>query len=127
MIGDVYTWPTDWRGLPIKRPYPWEWDVTVCIAAKCKDKDEHKLVLCTDQKISSALGSSDAMLKNRMLGHGWRALVAGSETGLLRLVQHYRNAMSATQAVTGGNVDALMRKPALDRKREHAEEYTRIN
>ena len=73
----------DWRGLPIKRPYPWEREMTVCIAAICTDEGEHKVVLCTDTRIGGDLGSSEAFLKEIGIGNGWYCLISGDEGGHL--------------------------------------------
>ena len=74
-----------WREVP-----NWEYrDMTVCIAAICDENtDDKKIVVCTDRKISSALGSSETILKSRALGfEDWRCLTAGSEPDILCTVQ----------------------------------------
>jgi hypothetical protein len=58
-----------YRGFQREGP-PWERrEMTVCIAAICEENTaDPKIVLCTDRKISSALGSSEQTLKIRVVG-----------------------------------------------------------
>lgn len=45
--------------------------MTVCIAAACMDGDEHAIVVCSDGKGSTPLGSKEQMMKIRLLPHRW--------------------------------------------------------
>lgn len=52
--------------------------MTVCIAAACSIRREPAIVLCHDwQGTVQAVGSSDSVDKQRYLGNGWIALIAG--------------------------------------------------
>lgn len=52
--------------------------MTVCIAAACSIRNEPAIILCHDwQGTVQAIGSSDAVDKQRYLGNGWIALIAG--------------------------------------------------
>ena len=77
----------DWRGLQVKRPYPWERDMTVCIAAACRDGSGPKIVLCTDKKSSSSLGSAETARKAVKLAMNWWCLTAGTEADILASFQ----------------------------------------
>lgn len=43
--------------------------MTVCIAAECQNtaSGEAKIIMCSDGKVSSALGSAEVKLKQRVL------------------------------------------------------------
>ncbi len=119
----------DWRGLLVKRPYPWERDMTVCIAAACTgtangDK-ERKIILCTDQKSSSALGSAETARKEIPLGNKWRCLTSGDEADILALVRLYRTQFADAENLKAETIDASMKAPLHQRKAELAEEYVR--
>ena len=111
----------DWRGLPIKRPYPWEIDVTVCIAAPCLEGKGSRIVVCADRKASSALGSAESTLKMRALPSGWHALVSGNESDIEALIRHFRNQFGTLPGFE--EIDACIKQALFARKRELAEEY----
>jgi len=118
-------WPSvDWRGLPIKRPFPWERDMTVCIAAACHDGDVSKIVLCSDTKLSSALGSAETGHKDLYLPHGWRILTAGDEPEIIALYQLYYRQFLNSDNVTAENIDKSMKTPLRQRKTDLSDEFT---
>jgi hypothetical protein len=52
--------------------------MTVCIAAACWERGKYGIVLCHDwQGTVESVGSSDGVDKQRFIGHGWIAMVAG--------------------------------------------------
>ncbi len=114
----------DWRGLPIKRPYPWERNMTICTAAICRDNHENKIVLCTDQKISTVVGSSDTARKEYGLGNDWHCLVSGSESEFLALVRLYRERFVNKANLTATTIDGSMKWPLNQRKAELCDQYT---
>lgn len=50
--------------------------MTVCIAAACRDlaDNEYRVVMCTDWRVSGALGSAEIKLRQRRLGKNWYIL-----------------------------------------------------
>jgi hypothetical protein len=115
----------DWRGLPIKRPYPWERDVTVCIAATCDNDGETKIVICTDKKASNVLGSSETHLKIRDLRHGWRCLTSGTESDINALAYLYDLQFFDKEKLKYNKIDETIKQPLYERKRILADEYVR--
>lgn len=64
-------------------------DVTVCIAARCKDGEDDRIVLCTDRKSSTILGSAETAFKQHRLADKWWCLASGDEPDILALVHLY--------------------------------------
>jgi hypothetical protein len=114
----------DWRGLPIKRPYPWERDMTVCIAAACNDSDVDKIILCSDTKLSSALGSVETGHKDLFLPNGWRILTAGDEPEIIPLYRLYRRRFRDANNITAEKIDESMKTPLRQRKLGLSDEFT---
>jgi len=99
--------------------------MTVCIAAKCIDGAENRIVLCTDRRSGSALGSAETALKDRTLPHGWRCLTAGTEADIVALIRLYREAFVDPGNLAAVKIDATIKGPLFRRKKELAEEYIR--
>lgn len=70
--------------------------MTVCIATICYQNGEPRIILCSDMKVSSSLGSAETMLKNRLIYTGtttpWHALTAGTDTDIAALLSATRAA-----------------------------------
>lgn len=115
----------DWKGPPTKKRPDRGRDMTVCIAAICRDNDEEKIVLCSDKRMSSGLGSSEAGRKELSLRHGWRCLVSGDEDHFLALVRLYDIHFADKDRLTYANLDEAMKAPLYQRKKAIAEEYIR--
>lgn len=97
--------------------------MTVCIAAVCRTDAGPRVVLCTDQKAGSALGSAETALKQRTLGRNWISLTAGSESGIEALISVYRAQLNKMGQPNRQNIDEVIRAPISQRKRQLAEEY----
>ena len=108
-----------------ERPWARRPDVTVCIAAACIEGEERKIVLCTDRRTGSVLGSAETALKNRTIKDGWRCLTAGAETDIHAMVRLYRAAFRSTPTITVQNIDSIIKLPLQQRKKELADEYIR--
>ena len=123
-----YRGPVDWRGLPVRRPFPWERDMTVCIAAICTDSGEHKIVLCTDTRIGGDLGSSEGFLKEIAIGGGWYCLIAGDEGDILAISRLYRaEFLKASSDLRFDTLGTHLQAPMFKRKAMLADEYTRLH
>jgi hypothetical protein len=110
-----------WRDVPA-----WERrDVTVCIAAICQDDEgKDQIVLCTDRKISSALGSAETSRKDLLIAHRWRLLTAGEESEIIALHRLYKLQFTDIKNLTADKLDESIKSPLRQRKRELADEYT---
>ncbi len=81
-----------WREVP---DVPERRDVTVCIAAVCEEAAHRsKIVICSDRKASSALGSAETMVKIRRIAEGWQCLTSGSDTEINSLLLLLRKGFS---------------------------------
>ena len=121
----------DWRGLPIRQPFPWEREMTVCIAARCLTKlppvAEHQaIVLCADRREGNVLGNSETALKIRDVGQ-WKVLTAGTDSYIFALVKKLRREMAIADNVSANNIDATIRRILHDRKQELSDEYIRFH
>src|SRR5438552_3725069 len=97
--------------------------MTVCIAAVCEENsDDPKIILCTDRKVSSALGSAETMLKSRIIGTRWRCLTAGKDTDILSLLRLLKNHFMSPSNIDETNVLSLVRNALNERKKEKADE-----
>ena len=109
-----------WRDVPA-----WErGDVTVCIAAICQDREKDKIVLCTDTKLSSALGSAETGSKDLPIAHRWRLLTSGNEADIIALHRLYRRQFEDVNNLTPEKLDESMKFPLRQRKKDLADEYT---
>jgi hypothetical protein len=112
-------------GLLFDHPPPWEFSkVTVCIAAACQtDSGDNAIVLCTDWKTGSALGSAETALKQRALGKGWHCLLSGYESDMISLYNHVKNHVSKADTIDETNITGIIRDAIFDRKKEKIAEY----
>ena len=97
--------------------------MTVCIAAACRDGNEKKIVVCTDKKLSSALGSAETSFKAPPLPNGWHCLTAGDEPDIHALWKLYQIRFMEPENLTAITIDASMKAPLHQRKAQLAEEY----
>jgi hypothetical protein len=98
--------------------------VTVCIAAICLDEGKHKIVLCSDTKVSSALGSAETASKDLHIAHRWRPLTSGNEADIVALHRLYRSRFKDSKNLTADKLDESIKSPLRQRKRDLADEYT---
>jgi len=97
--------------------------MTICIAAACRDGEGKKIVLCTDNRLSSALGSTDQGKKDKLLPHRWRCLWSGDEPEFLPLLRLYEEQFKYAQDLQATTIDASMQTPLVKRKRQLTDEY----
>jgi len=97
-------------------------NMTVCIAATCEDGE--KIVLCTDTKLSSALGSTETGRKDLHIGNRWRLLTAGDEPEIIALHRLYRRRFQDINNLTPEKLDESMKFPLRQRKTDLSDEYT---
>src|ERR1700722_9320835 len=101
--------------------------MTVCIAATCRMASaDPQLILCTDWKTSSALGSAETHFKQRILRPDgtWHALTSGTESDILPLIQCLKNEFNKDGIrVDDTNITGLIRNAILNRKKEKSDEY----
>lgn len=110
-----------WRAVP-----NWERrDMTVCIAAACEGKDQgtKAIVLCSDWRISSALGSAETMLKIRGLAHNWWLMISGIESDANTISLSFRRGFAGEAKIDDINAPTIVRKILNARKREKIEEF----
>lgn len=98
--------------------------MTVCIAAVCKDGEDEKIVLCTDKKLSSGLGSTETGQKSRRIQKYWRLLTAGDEPDIEALEKLYRQRFKPTENRTAEKIDESIKWPLRQRKKDLSDEYT---
>lgn len=102
--------------------------MTICIAAACTDMVEGKrvqyLVLCSDSRLSSALGSADAYSKHRSLtlSGKWVALTAGEEPSIVSLYKTYIPLFRDETNLQFDTLDRTMKQGAANRKSELCDE-----
>ena len=100
--------------------------MTVCIAAACfhdpKDK-KRRIVMCSDTKLTSSLGSMEGSLKQVFLPNGWCCLTSGNEPDILALVRLYKAQFKDKANLQAETIDASIKAPLYRRKSELAEEY----
>jgi 20S proteasome alpha/beta subunit len=109
-----------WRKAPSRQECR---DVTVCIAAACRDEDdEEKIVLCTDKKLSSLMGSAETGYKILYLAAHWRLLTAGDEPDILSLYRLYRERFKDGQNYIATKIDESVKFPIQQRKRQLSDE-----
>jgi hypothetical protein len=109
--------------LAIIQFYFGEWDMTVCIAAICEDGADEKLVLCSDRKLSSGLGSADVGKKDFLLPHAWRMLTAGNEGDYRALLKLYQLELLGRPKPSFATVDEVLKAPLFRRKQQIADSY----
>ncbi|TAJ97422.1 MAG: hypothetical protein EPO41_03180 [Reyranella sp.] len=98
--------------------------MTVCIAVRCQDKDVEKIVLCTDRKASTALGSAETAFKQYDISNGWWCLGSGDEPDIIALVHLYRTQFrQATTEPTRDTIFDFLKVPLRQRKAALCEDY----
>jgi 20S proteasome alpha/beta subunit len=105
---------------------PWEMlSVTLCIAAACQSKAGPVIVMCTDWRASSTLGSTDTSDKVRWIKkRKWVALMAGDGNSAHALVRAYRLHM-ANRTFTEDNAEEELKAPAHKRLADLKDSYIR--
>ena len=101
--------------------------MTVCIAAVCGLPNDPAIVICTDGKGSTALGSKENMLKMRPVFNGWYCLTAGSEDDLIALRYLFKSKLMALPLLDETNVLPAVREAMQERKAQKADEFTQKN
>lgn len=96
--------------------------MTVCIAAICEDSE--RIVLCTDTKLSSVLGSTETGRKDLPIAKGWRLLTAGDEPEIVALHRLYQRRFKDIDNLTPEKLDESMKFPLRQRKIDLSDEYT---
>lgn len=103
--------------------------VTVCIAATCMVEKKYKVVMCTDWKISSALGNADTKLKQKRMGAGWFLLTAGEDgeiNAIERILSKKMLAQSASKLpLDDTTVPTLVRDALAERKKQKIDDHIR--
>ena len=97
--------------------------MTICIAAACKDGTEPKIVVCTDSKTSSVLGSAEIAHKCVWLTEGWACLTAGIESDILALVRLYNILFKDENNRKAENIDSTIKNALYQRRQDLSDEY----
>jgi 20S proteasome alpha/beta subunit len=101
---------------------PWERsEVTVCIAAACEWGA--KIVLCSDEKVASELGSTKAY-KQQTLPHKWICMGAGYEADIRSLSSKIVEQFRSVEKIDETNAVPLLERAIRLRKSEKASQYT---
>ena len=100
--------------------------MTVCIAAVCGAAFDRTIILCTDGKASNALGSKEAMLKDRALAKGWRCLSAGTDFEINSLLPLFEARIRGLAKVDETNIKPAIEGALQERKTQKADQYTRL-
>jgi 20S proteasome alpha/beta subunit len=114
---------------PFRERDAWERrNMTVCIAAACQSEGKGRIILCTDWKISGALGSAETKLKMRNFGQMWLCLTAGSEPDINAIIKIFRDEFTKLE-VAKATIDdvaavTLTRATLAQRKRDKVNELT---
>jgi 20S proteasome alpha/beta subunit len=109
-----------WRDIPVPERRT---KMTVCIAASASiGPFERAIVLCSDTRMTSALGTSEYRRKDHWLIKGWFCLMSGEEGDMLALLPLLRRNFRATKEIDETNVCQLVRDALNERKREKIEE-----
>ena len=112
-------------GVSFHHAPPWDRsEMTVCIATVCGGSLHPTIVLCSDWKGSSPLGTSETFLKQRRLASNWFCQMSGSEADTLALFRIMRGIFKEEKNVDDANITTIIRKGLATRKLERANEYT---
>lgn len=108
--------PPDWREIMDRECR----DVTICIAACCNHSREggKKIILCTDWRVSSYLGSADIKHKQDWLGYGFRCLIAGDPREADAIIQIVRKKFSEAGKIDETNIRPLVENSVFQRLKE---------
>jgi len=115
--------------------------MTVCIALICaevvgrddkgREMEARRIVVATDWRVGSVLGSAETRLKLFALRAGWNCACAGNDSDVLALVKALRGSLRGPSPVGAGQrpiIDETNIKPLVNaalnaRKHEKADEY----
>jgi hypothetical protein len=110
--------------MPIKRPSGGKGrDYDRMHRGGLQDGEEKKIVLCTDRRSSSMVGSADTARKSIRLAKGWRCPTAGVEPDILALVRLYKARFANNDNLKAETIDASIKDPLFQRRKELSEEY----
>jgi 20S proteasome alpha/beta subunit len=96
--------------------------MTVCIAAGASHEKDKALVLCTDWRVSSPLGSAETKLKQILLRDSWWCLTSGKESDIAAVVKLLTRKMDSTQTIDETNIVGIVRDALNARKKEKTNE-----
>lgn len=94
-------------------PEPWTTEgdspVTLCIAASCQEEGKPRIVLCTDWKSGSSLGSSQTADKLRWIKKrpNWLALTSGTVNCIESLIRHFRSSLENIDDIREENAERI--------------------
>jgi len=88
--------------------------MTLCLAAACQEDGDDRIVLCSDWKSGSSLGSSQTSDKLRWLKKkpNWIALTAGKEKAIESVVRRYRAELPSSGDIDDSNGETIFGKIA---------------
>ena len=96
--------------------------MTICIAALCFDGPHPVIVLCTDTKGSSHLGTTYSAEKENALGDDWACLAAGSESESAAMYSIFLRAFTEKETKDETNIVQLVQSCLRQRKAEKADD-----
>lgn len=97
--------------------------MTICIAALCDDGPRTTIILCSDMKGSSPLGTTKYAMKESNLGDDWACLGAGSEDEYNAMLSIFIDAFCEKEEKDETNIVPLVRGCLQKRKLEKADEF----
>lgn len=104
--------------------------MTLCIAAACQDRRKPRLVVSSDWKVELNVSSAEIQDKFYWVTEYWIALVAGSSSRALELVNTYRASFKAMHdkkiELTKANIIDVVKNPLRTYKRKLADEYVSL-
>lgn len=108
--------PDNWRAI-LDRECS---DVTICIAAICNHSRDggKKIVLCTDWRVSSFLGSADIRHKQRFIANGFHCLIAGDPREVDAVILGMRGKFGAAGSINETNLRPLVEEAFYERLKE---------
>lgn len=88
--------------------------MTLCMAAACYEEGKPRIVLCTDWKSGSELGSSETADKLRWIKKrpNWLALTSGTQSSIESLVRHFRSSLEKISDIGEFNAESTFRSIA---------------
>src|SRR5690348_12969123 len=100
-----------------------EREMTICIAATCHHSREGgaKIILCTDWRVSGALGSAETANKQMWLPKNWACLTAGDTREINAIIPLMRKSFADAKSVDETNAGSLVEQclqTRLSQKRE---------
>lgn len=98
--------------------------MTICIAAICEVNNDPKIVLCSDWKLSSALGSAETGFKQRAIGKLWISLFSGDVSAARALIILFKKHLQPTNKLDETSVVQFVRAALNERKSDLANELS---